>query len=136
MSSKTKATISDIFAKMIADKIYPIGSIYMSINNVDPSLLFGGTWVRWSKGRVPIGVYEEDTDFNIADKIGGSKTHTLLKTELPKEAYISGSEEGAINFLINPGGNTYGISVLSPNLGQPFKLIQSYTTCYMWKRVA
>ena len=24
--------------------IYPIGSIYMSVNNVDPSLVFGGTW--------------------------------------------------------------------------------------------
>lgn len=24
--------------------IYPIGSIYMSVNNVDPSTVFGGTW--------------------------------------------------------------------------------------------
>ena len=28
------------------DQIYPIGSIYMNINLVDPGQLFGGTWVR------------------------------------------------------------------------------------------
>ena len=26
------------------DNIYPIGSIYMSVNNTDPGTLFGGTW--------------------------------------------------------------------------------------------
>ena len=28
----------------LVDAIYPVGSIYMSVNNADPSLLFGGTW--------------------------------------------------------------------------------------------
>lgn len=27
-------------------KIYPIGSIYMNVTNVDPATLFGGTWVQ------------------------------------------------------------------------------------------
>lgn len=26
--------------------IYPIGSIYMNVNNVNPSTIFGGTWVK------------------------------------------------------------------------------------------
>jgi len=28
----------------LVDTIYPVGSIYMSVNNVSPSALFGGTW--------------------------------------------------------------------------------------------
>ena len=27
----------------IVDLIYPVGSIYMSVNNASPSILFGGT---------------------------------------------------------------------------------------------
>jgi hypothetical protein len=43
---------------------YPVGSIYMSVNDVDPSMLFGGTWERIAKGRTLVGegVVEANTD--------------------------------------------------------------------------
>lgn len=35
--------------------IYPVGSVYMSINSTDPTNLFGGTWEQ-IKGRFLVGV--------------------------------------------------------------------------------
>lgn len=40
----------------LASLIYPVGSIYMSVNNTDPSILFGGTWVSIASGRCLMGV--------------------------------------------------------------------------------
>ena len=31
----------------LLDLIYPVGSIYMSVNDVNPSILFGGNWEAW-----------------------------------------------------------------------------------------
>ena len=51
--------------------IYPIGSIYMSVNNVDPSTIFGGTWEQ-IKDRFLLA--SGDT-YNNGDT-GGAATHT------------------------------------------------------------
>ena len=52
---------------------YPVGSIYISTNNVDPKNYFGGTWERFSKGRVLVGIDENQTEFNKVNKTGGNK---------------------------------------------------------------
>lgn len=71
----------------IFDLIYPVGSIYMSVNPANPGTLFGGTWVAWGAGRVPVGINTSDTDFNSSEKTGGSKTHTLTASELPSHTH-------------------------------------------------
>ena len=55
---------------------YPVGSVYLSVNNTNPTRWFGGTWELISQGRTLIGVDTNDTDFNTVKKSGGSKTHT------------------------------------------------------------
>jgi len=60
----------------IYDEIYPVGSIYMSVNSANPSVVFPGTeWEAWGQGRVPIGVDPNDAEFNAAEKTGGQKSH-------------------------------------------------------------
>lgn len=89
----TDARLSDA---RIVDLIYPVGSIYMSVNNVNPSTFLGGTWETWGSGQVPVGVNPNDSDFSIAEKTGGSKSvtpsgtvgrHTLTTNEMPSHGH-------------------------------------------------
>ena len=76
-------------------KCYPVGSIYMSGNNVNPEEIWGGKWERYAQGQVLVGVNEEDADFATAGKKGVEKTHTLTINEMPSHNHsisvISGS---------------------------------------------
>jgi microcystin-dependent protein len=67
--------------------VYPIGSIYMSVNNTNPSTIFGGTWVSWGAGKVPVGVNANETEFNSVEKTGGAKTHTLTTQQIPSHTH-------------------------------------------------
>lgn len=73
---------SIINAIMLA--VYPVGSIYMSVNNTNPGTLFGGTWVAWGSGQVPVGVKTTDTDFATVEKTGGNKTASTSYTPAGK----------------------------------------------------
>ena len=70
MSKNDKSKLDNIF-----NSIYPVGSIYMSVNSTNPANLFGGTWTRIANGRALIGVDENNSNFNSAKKTGGSFSH-------------------------------------------------------------
>lgn len=103
----------------IMDKMYPIGSIYMSVNNVNPSTLFGGTWVPWGSGRVPVGVNADDTNFSSVEKTGGASTHTLTTEQLPSHTHtFTGTEVTSGNQSANHThtfSHTHGISAQTVN---------------------
>lgn len=60
------------------NQVYPIGSIYMTVNNVDPSLIFGG---RWEKIQDKFLLASGATYNNGAT--GGEANHTLTINEMP-----------------------------------------------------
>lgn len=96
--------------KSVADIVYPIGSIYLSVNNINPRTIFGGTWVSWGSGRVPVGVNTSVSQFATVEQTGGEITHTLTTAEMPSHDHsISG---GACT--TGSGGShnhTYGATV-------------------------
>lgn len=70
----------------ILNIIYPVGSIYMSTNSVNPSTLFGGTWTAIT-GRFLLGA---DSTYK-AGSTGGESAHVLNITETPPHIhYIDG----------------------------------------------
>lgn len=64
---------------------YPVGSIYMSVNNINPANFFGGTWERiQDKFLLCAGsTYGAGTT-------GGSSSHTLSASEIPIFAFSTG----------------------------------------------
>ena len=142
--TKTSQLTNDsgfITAADIGNALYPVGSIYMSVNNTNPSTFFGGTWVSWGAGKVPVGVDTNDTDFATVEKTGGEKTHTLTVSEMPShkhtvEAIGSGTtqqELTAFNVGTTSGVDGYAGTDFTGG-GQAHNNLQPYITCYMWKR--
>ena len=116
----------------IINKVYPVGAIYMSVNSTNPGTLFGGTWVAWGTGRVPVGINTSDTDFKTVEKTGGAKTVTL---DLANVGAVNASTE-ASGFGLTATSAFQNRVVVSTSSATSHSNLQPYITCYMWKRTA
>lgn len=125
-------------------KVYPVGSIYLSVSPTNPGTLFGGTWVEWGKGRVAVGVDAGQTEFATVEKTGGEKTHKLTTAEMPSHSHqIDLVNEGTTDSsdawqIAQTTKHTYTTYTNTKTSGgdQPHNNLQPYITCYMFKRTA
>ena len=150
----------------ITNKIYPIGSIYMSVNSTNPSELFGGTWERIQDRFI---LASGSTYSN--GSTGGSATVTLTKDEMPSHTHVQNahshtpSSVGAnwvpntqsvtrSQFSATSSGNKYSLSTGSRDDwkwagtssttatnqntggGQAHNNMPPYLAVYGWKRTA
>ena len=130
--------------KMYPHPFYPVGSIYLSINNTNPSTWFGGTWSLIAQGRTLVGVDTNDTDFNTSQKTGGEKKHTLTVNEMPPHNHNStalpssggsGTQKQAFLYKYTDD-TTYSCFVQNNGGGQSHNNLQPYFTCFIWCRTA
>ena len=124
--------------------VFPIGSTYITQTNTNPSeILKFGTWER-VKGKVLVGLDEDDTDFNEIGKTGGEKTHTLTVDEMPAHNHSAKFCEGTGVYSVFPKGNgsnpEWGGStntIANTGEGQAHNILQPYQVVgYMWRRTS
>lgn len=63
----------------VIDRIYPVGSIYMSVTDSTVAQVearFGGTWEAFATGKTLIGVDVNDADFDTVEETGGAKSNS------------------------------------------------------------
>lgn len=89
----------------ILDMIYPIGSIYLSVNNVDPSTLFGGILER-IEGKF---LFAADNT-HVTNSVGGEETVSLNVNNLPSHAHHLSSDTLAHGFAWG-SGNTNTVHI-------------------------
>ncbi len=58
----------------IINKVYPVGSIYISYSATNPQTLFGGTWESFGKGQTLVGIDTSSTEFKTLGQTGGTKS--------------------------------------------------------------
>lgn len=137
----------NLFGKNLLEIIFPIGSTYITQENLNPNEILGfGTWER-SKGKVLIGLDENDSDFATIGKTGGEKKHIMTIDEMPKHRHKTqgynkthyGIDDGAMSlarWTLDGDPQEYG-PVLEEGQSQPFNITQPYEVVgYMWIRRA
>ena len=99
----------------IAGKIYPIGSIYMSVNDTSPASLFGGTWEQL-KDRFLLGA---DGTY-AAGATGGSADAKLINHNHALISYGNGSVIAEKGQLFPGTDGTYGRIIKTEEEGGRF----------------
>lgn len=121
-----------------AQGAYPVGAIYLSVNDTDPATLFGGTWERIG-GRFLLGA----DDTYPAGSTGGEAEHTLTIDEMPRhnhEIDNLNASGNATPFMAvqaqdkkGDGGN---VQTMYTGGSKPHNNMPPYLAVNMWRRVS
>lgn len=122
--------------------LHPVGSLYLSLDDTDPSAYFGGTWERI-----------QDTFLLAAGSAypagttGGEAKHRLLSSEIPSfsvqqlrslspttQAIRSASSGSAVEVMTDVSFQTQTVSTGSSNATH--NNMPPYLAVYVWKRTA
>ena len=145
--------LEEILTRAYLDRVYPVGSVYINVNNTNPSSFIGGTWER-IKDRFLLSA----GDTYSAGTTGGEARVKLTAEQMPKHSHVmsvglndgwseamvhSGDNKGSatgcaihVNSTVRKEGNGYYTYGQTSGGDQSHNNMPPYLTVYMWKRIA
>lgn len=151
-------SVDNVSKADILSAVYPVGSIYISVNETNPGTLFGGTWEAFGQGRTLIGAGtgndgSTSLSFTAGETIG-EYNHKLTTNEIPTHTHkptewgliiAQGGNSG--EFSLNDIGTNGNVNYFKHDKDQnrytsyvggskSHNNIQPSIIVYMWKRVS
>lgn len=134
----------------LIDVIYPVGSIYMSVNSVNPSTLFGGTWEQIEdKFLLASGTsYSNGSTGGSADAVVVTHNHLLQnedyyfvgkkKTDSAGTKRVNVPTSGTNYAYVSSGSKAFGNFGTTKDIGESGtgKNMPPYLAVNIWKRTA
>lgn len=128
--------------RKLIDVIYPVGSIYLSVNEANPATLFGGTWER-----VKDTFLLASGDSYAAGSTGGAESHKHVSPTgyNPDNKYLGVSYAAGTNSItvngsyaaiaqkVTTGSGRFSLTL--PNTGSSSNM-PPYLAVFVWKRTA
>lgn len=126
-------------AWLTAQGAYPVGAIYLSVTNVNPATLFGGTWEAIG-GRFLLGA----NSTYAAGSTGGESAHKLTTSEMPRHNHTLDNYNTAAGNTtaymtvqaqakVGCNGN---VQTLYTGGDGSHNNMPPYLAVYMWKRIS
>lgn len=124
--------------RLMMNLVYPVGSIYMSVQDIDPGILFGGDWLR-IENRFLIGA---SSTYSVGSTSGNKNSATIAHNHgaYTVRTNVTYSSKGN-TLLLCHSTNPNATAAQSPNLIANEGIsgananMPPYVAVYMWRRV-
>ena len=139
----------------IKSAMYPVGSVYITYNNVNPGTFLGGTWERFGQGRTLVGEgtgNDGSTSMSFTSNSTDGKyknTHYHVTSfGWDMNAFYAGKPDGAKNndynrtsvipngYIVSANSSATSQSRLNWTDDRTISNVQPYIVVYFWRRTA
>lgn len=145
----------DKLVNSIKSAMYPVGSVYITYNNVNPGTFLGGTWERFGQGRTLVGEgtgNDGSTSMSFTSNSTDGKyknTHYHVTSfGWDMNAFYAGKPDGAKNndynrtsvipngYIVSANSSATSQSRLNWTDDRTISNVQPYIVVYFWRRTA